>query len=241
MGILTGQRAGRASADRCRRFCEESLDDPNVTAHTAGPGVVDATPLRHAGGLVVRADLDRDAMTEPLPRSGAVELKYTLDRKDLTHMIRTLYRSGRAGWVFGPVGAVVIGGCALLYVAGSVMTGRLGGFGYFGWLGVVVPVVVLLMPEWIALASMRMSRDANRTFRATVDDSGLRTAGPHAEMVTGWQQYHGFRETEHYFELPLARTLGRQLLLLPKRALSEADVQQLRAKLSSHLTDLSRN
>lgn len=177
-------------------------------------------------------------MTEPLPRAGAVELEYTLDRKDLTHMIRTLARNGRAGWLFGPVGAAVIGGFWLMYVTGSVISGRWGG--YLGWLALVIPVVVLLAPELSALASMRMSRDANRTFRTTVDEAGLRTAGSHAETVTGWQQYQGFRETEHYFELPLARTLGRQLLLLPKRVLSDADVDRLRANLSHHLTDLGR-
>ena len=84
-----------------------------------------------------------------------------------------------------------------------------------------------------------MSRDASRTFRTTVDDSGLRTAGAHSETIANWQQYGGFRETEHYFELPLTGTMGRQLLVLPKRVLSEADVELLREKLSNNLTDLS--
>jgi hypothetical protein len=49
-----------------------------------------------------------------------------------------------------------------------------------------MPVVILLIPEWMAVAWVRMSRDASRTFRTTVDDNGLRTAGAHSETIAGW-------------------------------------------------------
>ena len=165
-------------------------------------------------------------MTEPLSRNRAVELVYTLGRKDLSHMIRRVYRSGRVGWLLG---AVVIGGFWLI-AAGTLLTGDLGTLRFVGWLALAMPVVILLIPEWIAVAWVRMSRDASRTFRTTVDDGGLRTAGAHSETIADWQQYGGFRETEHYFDLPLTGTVGRQLLVLPKRVLSETDVDLLREK-----------
>ena len=56
---------------------------------------------------------DPDEMTDPLSPDRTVELYYTLARKDLSHMIRAVYRSGRMGWLLGPVGAVVILGCRL--------------------------------------------------------------------------------------------------------------------------------
>lgn len=176
-------------------------------------------------------------MTDPLSRNRAVEMEYTLGRNDMSHMIRAVYRSGRAGWLLGPVGAMVIGGFWLMIVAGTLLTGDLG---FVGWLALAMPVVILLMPEWMAVAWVRMSRDASRTFRTTVDDNGLRTAGAHSETIADWKQYGGFRETEHYFELPLNGTMGRQLLVLPKRVLSEADMDLLREKLSNNLTDLSK-
>jgi hypothetical protein len=136
-------------------------------------------------------------MPDPLSRNRAVELEYTLGRKDMSHMIRAVYRSGRAGWLLGPVGAVVIGGFWLMIVAGTLLTGHLGTLGFVGWLALAMPVVILLIPEWTALAWVRMSRDASRKFRTTVDDSGIRTAAAHSETIADWQQYVGFRETEY--------------------------------------------
>jgi hypothetical protein len=65
-------------------------------------------------------------MTDPLSHNRAVELEYTLGRKDLSHMIRAVYRSGRMGWLLGPLGAVVIGRFRLIIDAGTSLTGDLG-------------------------------------------------------------------------------------------------------------------
>jgi len=181
--------------------------------------------------------LDVDETPDKAAPSATVSLEYTMARADLAHAVRTVIRSSRlGGWLYGRAGVAVIGGFSGLFLLGALLSGDVG---FEVWLIAACVLLLLLLPELQAVVTLRASQ-GGRVQRTLLDDDGVRTATAHLDVTMRWQQFQGYRETAKYFDLPLTDTIGRQILVLPKRALDAAGTAQLRDLLATHLTRLER-
>jgi len=172
--------------------------------------------------------------------SATVLLKYTMARADLVHAVRVMQRLTRFGWLVGPKGLSMVGAFWGLGMLGSLLSGDSGDFGLIVWLGPAYVVMLVAVPELQAIITMRASPGTLAEQRVLVDSNGIRIAVAHAETTMRWRQFQGYRESAKYFDLPLTDTVGRQILVLPKRELDPADAARLRALLATHLTPLDR-
>lgn len=177
-------------------------------------------------------------MTSADPTLDDIRLRYTLDRDDWLDGFAVQFRTVRLPWAFRWPCTILLLVIAALLLLLQVATGDWSPPEIGLVAGAVLLAVLLRMPRLLYRTSVRRIVSANPAFsqpiEAILSPAGLRLVSTTSDSTIAWSHFPCHAEGRRVFALFGSDRLGGAVHVLPKRGLSDGDVDQLRALLAGH-------